>query len=267
MDGRDFETLRSVELEFGSGYGSAEVRLGNTHLAVQVSASVVPPRQNRPFEGVFHITTDVSSMASPKFQNNRPGPEEVTVSRLIEKSIRRSAALDLESLCIVAGKKCWCIRADVHYLDYDGGLVDATCIGVIAALQHFRRPDTSIDGDEVIIHSIDDRPPVPLSILHVPICVTWSFLPDDISLVDATAQEQELRIGEMTITINKDNQLCQVTKVGPPPLSPTTLHEYCNRAHEIAKSLTSKIQAKLKDDFATRNRGNLGMLIADNPRE
>ena len=83
--------------------------------------------------------------------NIRSSEDEIKVSRLIEKAIRRARALDLESLCIVAGQSCWSIRADVHFINHDGGLVDASCIGVIAALQHFKKPDFTIQGEEVIV--------------------------------------------------------------------------------------------------------------------
>jgi exosome complex RNA-binding protein Rrp42 (RNase PH superfamily) len=40
---------------------------------------------------------------------------------------------------------------DVHFLDHDGGLVDAACVAVVAALLSFRRPDVEIRGEEVQI--------------------------------------------------------------------------------------------------------------------
>lgn len=176
VDGRSFDESREISFKYGSEYGNVEVKLGNTHLVVQVSATIKVPKPTAPFEGLFHITTDISSMASPKFENGTQSPEKIMVSRMVEKSIVRSNAVDLESLCIVSGKRCWMVRVDVHYLDYDGGLIDASCAGVIAALLHFRLPDTSIDGENVIVHSIDERPPVPLSVLHVPISSTWVFV-------------------------------------------------------------------------------------------
>ena len=124
---------------------------------------------------MFTITAELSPMASPAFEVGRPTEQEVLLSRMLEKSIRRSRAIDTESLCIVAGQKCWYVRADVHILDADGGLVDASCIAIMAALQHFRRPDVSVDGELVTIHTMEERVPIPLSILHNPICVSFSF--------------------------------------------------------------------------------------------
>ncbi|ANB12006.1 exosome non-catalytic core subunit RRP45 [Sugiyamaella lignohabitans] len=296
LDGRAIDQFRKVDLKFGDSLGHAEVQLGKTRLVVRVSAEVSKPYEDRPYEGTFIITTDVSSMASPLFENNRSSDDEMLMTRLIEKAIRRSNALDLESLCIVAGKSCWMIRADVHYLSYDGGLVDASCIGVIAALMHFRRPDTSIDGDQTIIHSVEERVPVPLSILHVPICVTFSFFKVDevpsstenpvaaipgsgqsangvptaddsaILVIDATAQEEALRHSELTITINKNRDICQIAKPGGYSVEALTILECANKAYKIATNITDLIYRRLKEDESKRNAGNLVPLTAENER-
>lgn len=290
VDNRSFDTMRDLELSFGSEFGHVEVKLGKTRLLVQVSATVRQPRPERPFEGLFHIATDISSMASLQFENGRTsGPEEVLVSRMIEKAIRRSNALDLESLCIDAGKRCWMVRADVHYLDYDGGLIDATCIGVIAGLMHYRRPDTSIDGNNVIVHDSSERPLVPLSVLHIPISATWSFItlpksakerPDmtdsesdsdsdegddqleqnkqTVALLDASAAEQALRSGQITITINKDREICQITKAGGAQISTQTLMKFTADAHSVSLNVSQKITSALEADSKRRNKGNLG---------
>lgn len=279
LDERKFDQLRNVELAFGESLGHVELKLGNTKLVVRISAEVTKPYEDRPYEGLFLITTDVSSMASPLFENNRQSDDELLVTRLIEKAIRRSNALDLESLCIIAGKTCWMIRADVHYLDFDGGMVDATCLGVIAALMHFKKPDISIDGEKTIIHSIDERPPVALSILHVPICVTFSFFKSEqeeqqeqekqqeIVLVDATAKEEALRHSEMTITINKNRDICQIAKPGGLQVEALTIMNCSQVAYDIALKMTDFIYKRLKEDDQVRNKGNLAIeLSAENER-
>jgi hypothetical protein len=69
----------------------------------------------------------------------RPTDSEVILSRILGKAIRRSNALDTESLCIIAGVKCFALHADVHIINHDGGLINALCIAIMAALQHFWR--------------------------------------------------------------------------------------------------------------------------------
>lgn len=275
LDGRRFEQFRNVDIQFGSSLGNVEVCLGETKLVVQVSAEVAKPYEDRPYEGMFLISTDISSMASPLFENNRQSSDEAMVARLIEKAIRRSHALDLEALCIAAGKACWLVRADTHYLNYDGGLVDATCIGVITALLHFRMPDMTFDENgKLVIHPVDERPPVPLSILHVPICVTFSFFKSaeeskkDICIVDATGKEEALRHSEMTITINSNRDICQISKPGGLASEAVTILRCANRAFEIAVETTALIHKRLKEDDATRDKGNIKILLsAEHKRE
>lgn len=116
------------------------------------------------------------------------------------------------------------MSADVHVLDYDGGLVDASCMAVIAALQHFKRPDIRVVGEEVTVFTLDERVPVPLSILHHPLCVTLSFFNSgNVVLVDATLQEQQLSEGEMIVTANKYGEICQIAKLGGVPIDALVL--------------------------------------------
>lgn len=267
VDGRKLLQLRDVEITFGESLGHVEVSLGKTKVIVRVSAEVTKPYEDRPYEGIFLMTTDVSSMASPIFENNRQSDEETLISRVIEKAIRRSNALDVESLCIAAGKACWMVRADVHFINYDGGLIDATCIGAIAALMHYRRPDTSIDGDKVIVHPIEERAPIPLSILHVPLCITFSFFDDSIMLVDATAQEEALRTSEMVITLNKNREVCQMLKPGGRSIDAVEVINCANIAYQTVSDLTDMIHRRLKEDDKIRNRGNIVNLSAENKRE
>jgi exosome complex RNA-binding protein Rrp42 (RNase PH superfamily) len=123
----------------------------DSRVMAQVSAAVVKPYDDSPFEGIFTISTEFSPMASSSFEPARVGPYELILSRTLDNTLRRARALDLESLCILAKKLVWSVRVDVHFLDHDGGLVDAACVAVIAALSAFRREDVEIRGEEVEI--------------------------------------------------------------------------------------------------------------------
>ena len=138
-------------------YLQLQANHGNRVLA-QVSASVVKPYDDSPFEGIFTISTEFSPMAAASFEPARVGPYELLLSRTLDNTLRRARAIDLESLCILAKKLVWSVRVDVHFLDHDGGLVDAACVAVVAALLSFRRPDVEVRGEQVQIVS---RPPDP----------------------------------------------------------------------------------------------------------
>ena len=76
----------------------------------------------------------------------------------------------------------WHVRVDVHVLDHAGNVVDAALLAALAALLAFRRPDASVapgaDGEErgaVTLHAPDVREPLPLSLHHLPLAITFGL--------------------------------------------------------------------------------------------
>jgi exosome complex component RRP45 len=209
-------------------------------------------------------------MASPAFEVNRPTETEILLSRLLEKTLRRSSALDTESLCLIAAQKVWSVRADVHILSYDGNLIDASCIAVVAALQHFRKPDVSVEGGIVTVYTIAEREPVPLSLLHFPFCVTFSFYggsDHEIVLLDTTLQEEQLREGSMTISLNRHGEICQIAKLGGVPIDAVVLLQCTSLALVKVKELSALVTKRLDEDAKRRDKGGLmAELSAENAR-
>ena len=147
---------------------------------------------------------------------------------------------------------------DVHFLDYDGGLVDASCIAVVSALQHFRRPEVKVEGEEVALFTLAERAPVPLSLLHHPYCVTLSFFHGgEVVLVDATLKEQQLSEGEMIVTANRQGEVCQIAKLGGVPVDAIFLLRCVQIAVSQAALLSKTVAAALNEDSTKRNVGGL----------
>lgn len=189
---------------------------------------------------------------------DRPTITEALISRLLEKTVRRSSALDTESLCLIAGSKCFAIRADVHVLSHDGNLIDTSCVALIAALQHFRRPDVTVEGESVTVWDIREREPVKLSLLHHPLCVSFSFYDEgEIVLLDAVTAEERIREGEMVVSVNKFGELCQVSKAGGVAVDAVTLLKCTKMAVEKVKTVDAFIQKKLAEDEKSRDVGDL----------
>jgi exosome complex component RRP45 len=199
---------------------------------------------------------------------HRPSQEEIIMARILEKNIRRSSALDTESLCIIAGSKCFALRTDIHVLNHDGNLVDAACIAAIAALQHFRRPDVSIEGGKVTVYDLREREPIPLSMLHHPLCITFSFFNDGASVLqDTTAAEEQVRESSVTIGMNKHGEVCQIAKYGGKSVSPMALLNCTQQALPKVQDLSLYIQASLEADAKRRDKGGLmNELRAENDR-
>ncbi|KAH8909795.1 hypothetical protein BR93DRAFT_419749 [Coniochaeta sp. PMI_546] len=269
QDGREFDVYRPLDLTFGDEYGHADVKLGKTRVLAKASAEVTVPYADRPLDGIFTIAAELSPMTSPSFEVGRPTEIEVLLSRLLEKTVRRSGALDTESLCLVAGQKCWSVRVDVHVLSHDGNLIDAACFAVVAALRHFRKPDTSMEAGVLTVYTPAEREPVPLGWLHSPFCVTFSFFGEEgeISVLDATWLEEQVRVGSCTISLNRHGEICQIAKLGGTPVEAVALIQCTQLALTAVKSFTEFLDKKLDDDFKRRNKGGLlAELSAENDR-
>lgn len=75
-------------------------------------------------------------------------------------------------------RQVWAVRVDVLVLDHGGNLTDACALAALAALLAFRRPEVSVggaDGQQLTVHPPAEREPVPLSIHHLPLAVTFAL--------------------------------------------------------------------------------------------
>ncbi|KAJ1981855.1 3'-5'-exoribonuclease [Dimargaris xerosporica] len=241
IDGRGPDEPRRATVTYPQ-LGLARVALGHTKVMAQVSCEVARPLPERPTEGFLTIATELGTMASPSFEALRT-EEEIVINRHIEKTLRRSRAIDTEGLCIVAGEKAWSIRVDLHFLDHDGNLIDAACLAAIAALRHFRRPEVTVVGEDVTIHPLDERNPVPLSIHHVPISVTFAFFEaGNLWVLDPTLTEERVCDGQMAITVNSNREICAISKPGGIPLETDVLLKCTELAAARAQALFSMIK-------------------------
>ncbi|KAI9143007.1 ribosomal protein S5 domain 2-type protein [Paraphysoderma sedebokerense] len=254
LDNRGVYDFRPVRITFGSELGTAEVQLGRTRVSATVTAEVIRPNPDRPSEGVVIFNTEFSPMASPNFEAGRLSEEEILVSRILEKALRRSRAIDTEGLCILANEQVWQVRIDIRILDHEGNVIDCAGIAAIAALLHFRRPDVTVVGEEVTVHTMEERNPVPLTIFHVPVCISFAFFENgSLLVVDPALLEEQTKEGDMTVTMNVHKEVCAITKTGGTPLDLEQI-ERCVQIGSIkVQEVTEVLHKTLKKDFEKRN--------------
>ncbi|XP_056136647.1 exosome complex component RRP45 isoform X2 [Lampris incognitus] len=256
LDGRQTYDYRRLKITFGTDYGCCFVDLGNTRVMAQVSGELIVPKENRPNEGMMFFNLELSPMASPSFEMGRQSDLLVTLNRQLERCLRNSRCMDTESLCVISGEKVWQIRVDVHILNHDGNLMDAASIAAITALCHFRRPDVSIEGGEVTYHPEEERDPIPLNIVHMPICVSFSFFQQGTYLlVDPCEREERVMDGLLMIAMNKHREICSIQSSGGIML----LKEQVLRCTKIASlkvsEITELISTALENDKNSRKEG------------
>lgn len=255
LDGRLPLEMRTPTLSFGPDLGWVECAMGKTRVLAQVDGKMVKPTPERPLEGIITINSEISPMASSDYDPGRPSDEEVTMTRMLDKVLRRSDAVDKESLCVQAGQRVWHLRLTIHCLADAGNLLDCACLAGIVALKHFRRPEVEVVGDEVTIHHPSERAPVPLSMHHTPYCFTFAYFPDATTqaVLDPSALEQRLSAGVLSIALNAQRELCVVQKAGGVPLAPEEVLRIIDVAVQKAKELDVLVEKRLKEDWATRH--------------
>nr|XP_034969359.1 exosome complex component RRP45 isoform X1 [Zootoca vivipara] len=256
LDGRQCYDYRNLRISFGTDYGCCIVELGKTRVLGQVSCELVAPKPNRATEGILFFNLELSPMASPAFEPGRQSELLIKLNRLLERCLRNSKCIDTESLCVVAGEKVWQIRVDLHLLNHNGNIIDAASIAAIVALCHFRRPDVSVQGEEVTLYTPEERDPVPLSIHHMPICVSFAFFQQGTYLlVDPNEQEERVMDGLLVIAMNKHREICTIQSSGGIML----LKDQVLRCSKITgvkvAEITELIQKALENDQKVRKEG------------
>ncbi|XP_064306590.1 exosome complex component RRP45 [Phalacrocorax carbo] len=256
LDGRQCYDYRNIRISFGADYGCCIVELGKTRVLAQVSCELVPPKLSRPTEGVLFFNLELSPMAAPGFEPGRQPELLVQLNRIIERCLRNSKCVDTESLCVVAGEKVWQIRLDLHLLNHDGNIIDAASIAGIVALCHFRRPDVSVQGEEVTVYTPEERDPVPLSIHHMPICVSFAFFQQGTYLlVDPSEREERVMDGLLVIAMNKHHEICTIQSSGGIMLVKDQVLR-CSKITAVkVAEITELIQKALENDQKGRKEG------------
>ena len=227
VDGRQLDTIREMKIDFGDKTGTIEVSLGKTRCLVRVTHDLGPPILSKPNQGIIKI-----NCTFPKYYNQITQNEIDRICLIIKSGIYESKAIDLESLCILTGTKVWTITCNISVIQHDGNIIDCANLAVLCGLKHHRRPDVTVVGSKITVHSMADKHPMALSIHHLPICVTLAHVlckakdkknkkyeDGFYTFNDPCLQEEKLMNGRTIYCMTKHRQLCAIDKIGGVPMS------------------------------------------------
>jgi len=212
VDGRGLEDYRDLEIKVNvieKAEGSAWVRLGNTQVLVGIKVDMGEPFPDLPERGVITTNVELVPLASPNFEPGPPDENAIELARVVDRGIRESGAVELEKLVIVPGKLVRVVFVDVHVLDHDGNLLDATGIGAIAALLSTKVPKVAYNEETEEVEVLDEYEPLPVS--KIPIPVTFAKIGSNI-LVDPVLDEERVMDGRLTITTDENGMISSVQK-------------------------------------------------------
>lgn len=192
-------------------------------IQVSVTASLDRPFPDRPFEGQLGFFVEYSGVAIDLDGFSAVGTLQDEdqfggmLQRVLERAFKTSRAVDLESLCVLTGQQVWNLRVDAHILSDDGNVMDALVLSVLAALIDFRRPDVQVSAEgEVTVFSAFERHPVPLTLHHFPISVSFSLFnePSAMFVLDPVNQERLVQDSQISFIMNRQGEIIHLSKPG-----------------------------------------------------
>ena len=229
QDGRGFKDFRDLKLEtniISKAEGSAKVTLGDTQVLVGVKLQTGTPFPDSQDEGVIITNLELNPIASPEFEPGPPREEAIEMARVVDRGIRESGAIDIKKLCITVGESVWIVFIDVHILNDDGNLIDASCLAAIAALM------TTIVPNEQQGIGMN----VPLAMKEIPVGVTLAKIGSKL-MVDPSRDEEAVCETKLTVVSSSDGSVAGMQKMGSASFTEAEVLEAIDMAGEKAAEL------------------------------
>ncbi len=241
LDNRKFNEYRKpVKVEYNvsakSAEGSAKVTIGDTVVVAGVKFEKGTPYPDSPDEGSIMVNVELLPLSSPEFEPGPPGIDAIELSRVVDRGIRESKALDFKKLCIEPGEAMWMVIIDIYPINAAGNLFDAAALAAIAAMKNAKFPKLEEDGTVNYKEKTDNGLPLTM----VPVSCTLHQVGGKF-LVDPTREEELAADARLTIAFTEHGDICAMQKGGNKPL---TLDEI-NEAIDIAAEKTKELRAAL----------------------
>lgn len=235
MDGRDLLEFREMTLKtdfLKKSEGSAEIRLGKTHVVVGVKARIGTPFDDTPDQGVLMCAAEYTPVAHATWEPGPPPEGAIELARVIDRGLRSAEIVNLKDLCLVEGKKVYIIFVDLYVLNWDGNLIDACGAAAIAALRNTKIPSYKVTKGE--IKETGKTKKLKLQAEPIPITITKI---NEHFILDATADEEEVADGRLTITMDEKNNVTTMQKRGSIGFTVDEIKKCINIATEKAAEI------------------------------
>jgi exosome complex component RRP42 len=233
-DGRKLDQYREIEVEAGnlpSAEGSARVKMGDTEVLCGIKFEVGKPYPDSPDAGTMMVNSELIPMSNPDFESGPPSIDSIELSRVVDRGIRESGAIDFKKLCIKEGEQVWTVIVDVVPINDAGNLFDAASLAVMTAVKNAKFPE--LVGEKINYKKKTNQG---LPINAEPVSVTVLKIGDHL-LVDPIKDEQLVIDARLTVAFTKDNTICAMQKGGDSPLSIKEIEQIIDLATKKAKEL------------------------------
>lgn len=255
IDGRGMFDFRKLGIRFLRNRGCVEVSLGDSLVFAAVTSQIEKPYPDRQHEGMLDFDIEFLPMAHPDFESligvqlnnrNKRRRNEVCneIERMLEKTVKKAKAINVESLCILKGAKVWHITVHIHILSHQGNLLDLCNIAALLALSHYRLPEVKIFPDKSI-ELLDILKP--LSVHFMPISITLGILEENVIVLDPLLREEYILQGKVLINMNIFGDILTIKKSGSAEI-PQSLLMQCI---EVARIKVSEITKHMRNALDT----------------
>src|SRR5207253_10459987 len=150
IDERGPESYRPIQIQVGlieKANGSAQVHLGKSTVLAGIKVQTGTPFPDTPDEGVLTVNAELVALASPSFEAGPPSEAAIELSRVVDRGIRESKALDMKSLVLQKGKTVQVVYVDIYVLDHDGNLIYLASMPATALLVNSKVCNNDVNGD------------------------------------------------------------------------------------------------------------------------
>lgn len=86
-------------------------------------------------------------LCSSKFRPGAPTEEAQVIGHTLDGILKTSKCFDLKKICIAKDKLVWSLYCDIVCLNYDGSVLDAAVIALMAALKSLTLPVVSYNTE------------------------------------------------------------------------------------------------------------------------
>ena len=197
-EGRELEVHHSI---LPRAEGSARVRMGDTIVLAGVKFQIMTPYPDRPNQGGLMCSAEVRPVAGRNWESGPPSPESIELGRVVDRGIRESGCIDVDSLCIIPGEKAWQVILDLFAISDDGNLFDAFALAGITALRNATVPAERFEVGE----------DYPLSVSKTPIMCSYHRVGGRF-VFDANSREELGGDERIHITLGDDNNVHSLQK-------------------------------------------------------
>lgn len=239
LDNRKLDEYRKpIKVEYGvsqTAEGSAKVQIGDTVVIAGIKLSIEQPYPDTPEQGGIMVNVELLPLSSPEFETGPPGIQAVELSRVIDRGIRESKAIDVKELCIEKGEKAWTVSIDICPINDAGNLFDAAGLAALAALKDTRFP--KYENGEIDYKKKTDKK-LPLSKEPLPVTV---IKVGDRFIIDPNSNEEKIYDSRLTVATTPDGTLSALQKGGEDTLTIEHIDEMVKLALEKGKFLREKL--------------------------